>query len=395
MSEKRIVTALYSWVQGSFWMSFCVSVSFAAVYLQGLGYDNTTLGLILACGNLLGALLGPALSSLVDRKRIVSAARLIPALLFAQGLCLVLLLSFPQRCAVTALAYVAFIAFSLSVNSMNLKLYVDFSYRGVTINYGLTRGMGSLAFVLASTLLGVLTERLSVRILPIAGLALTLLQFTAHLCLCRHLPPEGDGERMQRETGSVFAFLRTHRRFGVLLAGTALVFFAHNTVSSFLINITRAVGGSTEDMGYINSFMAAVEIPVMLLFTSLFGRRRISSLLRAAFCFFVLKTAAVALAPSVPALYAAFLLQAPSFALYTAAIVPYTAQMIDYADAAKAQSLAFSMTTLGSVLASLISGWLLDRVSVAATLGIAVGVCVLGAAIACLGVADGRKSREK
>ena len=199
---------------------------------------------------------------------------------------------------------------------------------------------------------------------------------------------------MQRETGSVFAFLRAHRRFVVLLAGTALVFFAHNTVSSFLINITRAVGGSTEDMGYINSFMAAVEIPVMLLFTSLFGRRRISSLLRAAFCFFVLKTAAVALAPSVPALYAAFLLQAPSFALYTAAIVPYTAQTIDYADAAKAQSLAFSMTTLGSVLASLISGWLLDRVSVAATLGIAVGVCILGAAIACLGVADGRKSRE-
>ena len=383
MSEKRIVTALYSWIQGSFWMSFCVSVSFAAVYLQGLGYDNTTLGLILACGNLLGALLGPALSSLVDRKRTVSAVRLIPALLFMQALCLALLLSFPKRCAVTALAYVAFIAFSLSVNSMNLKLYVDFSYRGMTINYGLTRGMGSLAFVLASTLLGVLTERLSVRILPAAGLALTLFQLTAHLCLCRHLPPEGDG-----------AFLRAHRRFGVLLAGTALVFFAHNTVSSFLINITRAVGGSTEDMGYINSFMAAVEIPVMLLFTSLFGHRRISSLLRAAFGFFVLKTAAVALAPSVPALYAAFLLQAPSFALYTAAIVPYTAQTIDYADAAKAQSLAFSMTTLGSVLASLISGWLLDRVSVAATLGIAVGVCILGAAIACFGVADGRKSRE-
>ena len=53
MSEKRIVTALYSWVQGSFWMSFCVSVSFAAVYLQGLGYDNTTLGLILCWGRCL------------------------------------------------------------------------------------------------------------------------------------------------------------------------------------------------------------------------------------------------------------------------------------------------------------------------------------------------------
>ena len=30
----------FSLVQAGFWMSFCVSVSFAAVYLQALGYSN-------------------------------------------------------------------------------------------------------------------------------------------------------------------------------------------------------------------------------------------------------------------------------------------------------------------------------------------------------------------
>ena len=84
------------------------------------------------------------------------------------------------------------------------------------------------------------------------------------------------------------------------------------------------MGGDTEDMGYLNSFMAAMEIPVMLFFSRLFGRRDPGKLLRVAFLCFVLKTAAVAAAPTLPFLYAAFLLQAPSFALYTAAIVPYT-----------------------------------------------------------------------
>ncbi len=30
----------FSFVQAGFWMSFCVSVSFASVYLQSVGYSN-------------------------------------------------------------------------------------------------------------------------------------------------------------------------------------------------------------------------------------------------------------------------------------------------------------------------------------------------------------------
>lgn len=385
MGERQRLTALYALVQASFWMSFCVAVSFAAVYLQGLGYDNTRLGVILAAGNLLGAVLGPAFSALIDRNPHATAARLIPPLLAVQAGALLLLL-FPQKGIAAALGYVLYVAFSLSVNSLNLKLYVDFSHRGLPINYGVARGMGSLAYVLLSMGLGILAERTSIRALPMAGLALCAMQAAAHVLLCRRLPAGQAALTQQRQGVTLAAFLRKNRRFSLLLLGTALLFFAHNTVCNFLINITRHVGGDTEDMGYINSFMAAMEIPVMLLFSRLFGRRSTARLLRVAFCCFVLKTAAVAAAPSIPALYAAFLLQAPSFALYTAAIVPYTERTVAYEDSAKAQSLAFSMTTLGSVLASAVSGWMLDRLSVPQTLWIACLVCAVGAGLACFGV---------
>lgn len=387
------LTAAYSAVQASFWMSYCVAVSFAAVYLQGLGYSNAALGAVLAAGNLFGALLGPALSALIDRYDRFTAARLTPVVLAAQAAPLTLLVLTPPAGAATSALFALYIAFSLSVNSLNLKLYSDAAYAGAAVDYGFARGMGSLAYVLASVLLGAWVERASVRAVPVAGLALCALQCAAFFRFARRMPATGAAKADAPARGATMtAFMRGNRRFCVLLLGTALLFFAHNIVCNFLINITRNVGGDTGTMGVLNGFMAAVEIPVMLLYSRLFGKRSSASLLRVAFVCFTLKTAAVAAAPSVPLLAAAFLLQAPSFALYTAAIVPYVAASVAREDSAKAQSLAFTMTTVGSVLASVLGGRLFDTVSVTATLWIACAVCAAGSAIALLGVKGSGKN---
>ena len=108
--------------------------------------------------------------------------------------------------------------------------------------------------------------------------------------------------------------------------------------------------------------------------------------MRVAFLFFILKAIAIALAGSIPTLMAAFLLQAPSFALYTSAIVPYVYESVPYEDSAKAQSLAYTMTSIGSVLASLVGGFLFDHTTVTNTLWISFGICFVSAVIAFLGV---------
>ena len=96
---------------------------------------------------------------------------------------------------------------------------------------------------------------------------------------------------------------------------------------------------------------------------------------------FLVKGLAFALAPSIPLLFAAILLQAPSFALYTCAVVLYVSAVIAPENGAKAQSLAFSMTTLGAVGASLVGCWLFDHWSVRTTLLIAAAVCSAGVAV--------------
>ena len=104
--------------------------------------------------------------------------------------------------------------------------------------------------------------------------------------------------------------------------------------------------------------------------------------IRAAFVFFVLKLLAYALAPNVPLLFAARTLQAPSYALYTVLIVGYADETVPQKDSAKAQSLAFSMTTIGSVLASLIGGSMFKTSGVRPTMLTATVFALVGAVIA-------------
>ena len=385
-TETKPLTVPYAFIQAAFWMNFCTAVSFASVYLLGLSYSNSQLGLILALGNLLGAVLGPELSAVVDRSEKISASLLIPPVLFLQAAFLLLLIFHPAKGFLTSVAYTLYIAFTLTVNSLNLKLYSDAVYHGLSINYGFARGIGSAAYVLLSIFLGILIERISIRLVPISGLLMCALQFAAFCLIRQKLPVSAPSADVSHRASSIFDFFRSNRRFSILLLGIALLFSSHNIIVTFLINITNNVGGDTGTMGLINGFMAAVEIPVMLFYQSLFGRFRPGRLMRVAFVFFILKAAAIAMAGSIPTLMAAFLLQAPSFALYTAAIVPYVNEVIPYEDSAKAQSLAYTMTSIGSVLASLIGGFLYDRTTVTNTLWISFGICFVAAVIAFLGV---------
>ena len=66
-------------------------------------------------------------------------------------------------------------------------------------------------------------------------------------------------------------------------------------------------------------------------------------------------------------------------------IVSYADRQVARKDSAKAQSLAFSMTTIGSVLASLIGGQMFDTAGVKPTMLTAVAICAVGTVIALFG----------
>ena len=390
--KKRIspVTFHYMIITGGFWMAFCVVTAYAAVYLKGVGCSNTELGLILALGNVGGALLSPVLGAMIDRNRSLRHAAVVNVLLSVQVALLVLLRLHPAHDLLTAACYVLYMTAMMPVNAVNLDLCVRLERAKAPLNFGLARSMGSFSFVILSTLLGIITARWGHLSLPFAGLAVVLLQFFGNRLIDRDLREAeaavlSSDIAVTEKSSSLPAFIRENRMFCLMLLGTIVIFIAHNMDGNFLINEVEALGGNTAIMGYVAAFTAITEVPVMMFASKLPKRWETVQYIRLSFVFFVIKILAYALAPTIPLFFAARILQAPSYALYTVLIVGYADRIVARKDSAKAQSLAFSMTTIGSVLASLIGGPMFDSVGVKGTMLTAAAIAAAGAVIALAG----------
>ena len=384
------VTFHYIIITGGFWMAFCVVTTYAAVYLQGVGCTNAELGLILALGSVGGALLSPVLGAQIDRNRNLRHAAVVNVLLAIQAVLLAVLRLHPRHDLLTAACYVLYMTAMMPVNAMNLDLCVRLERAKAPLNFGLARSMGSFSFVILSTLLGVITAWWGYLTLPFAGLAVVALQFFGNRLIDRDLreaeaamPP--DDTAAAEKSSSLPVFIRENRMFCLMLFGTIILFIAHSMDGNFLINEIRALGGDTAILGYVAAFTAIVEVPIMMFASKLPKKWSTVQYIRLSFVFFVLKILAYALAPTIPLFFAARVLQAPSYALYTVLIVGYADRQVARKDSAKAQSLAFSTTTIGSVLASLIGGAMFDAVGVKTTMLTAAAIAAVGAVIAIAG----------
>ena len=397
MRRASASTVKFSLVQGGYWMGYCIAISYAAVYLRTLGCSNARIGVVLAVGNTLSFLLGSGLAAHVDRRPRRSLLRVLCALLALQLVCLGVLILTPDRGAAATVAFAGYIAFSISVNAMELKLCVDLNHAGVPTDFGTSRGVGALAYVLLATFLGTFVGMFSAAILPWIGAAIALLQLALSISLWRELPrADADGRPRAAQTEGALPmgrFLRSNGRFVLFLFGTGLVFMGHNSINSYLINIVDAFGGDTRQLGYLQGFSAAVEVPVMILFGRFAARRRNADWVRLSLVFFVLKSAAIAAARSMVAVYLAFLLQPMSYALFAVAVVPYVDESVAYRDSAKGQSLTSGMYIVGLVLSGLVTGRLLDAHSVPVTFWICAAVTAVGAAVAAASTAGRGRTR--
>ncbi len=381
----QVVTLEYALIQGLYWVSFCGIVSYAAVYLQARGYSNTRLGQILAASYMLGFLLPQLLAELIDRSEKITVYQCQWLLLLLQVVLVLLLRRLPGRSPAVSLLSVLLIGAEITLNPMNTEISVDLGRRIGHINYGAARGTGSIAFAPVSVLIGHLLEKIGPQVLPAVFLICIALQAGALLLLCfstRNVEGDMELRRLNKASSSSFPQLyRENRRFFGVLAGVALLFFTHNLVNNYLINVVRNVHGDTSDMGLISGYTAVMEIPMMFLYDRLLRRFSCASTVRFASSMFVIKALAIALAPSMRGLFAANALQMVSFAMITPAMVQYVILNIDPKDSAKGQSLAFGMVTLGNILSSAIGGPLYDALPVRSVLLIGTAAALAGTAL--------------
>lgn len=376
MTHQKNYTILYTAIQTAFWMGFAVAVSFANLYLKTIGYSNTQLGIIMACGNIIAFVLSNTLGMLIDKFKKITVEKTISVLLILEGIALLLNFMTGKKCTAMSIVYPVYMGIYVSMASLNIKLGIDFNHIGKNVNYAIARAGGSLGFVFVSLILGLVAEKCGVRYIPIAGLILVFIKQLLNLIAIRELKNSGEEIPCPKSIGeesasSISLFIREHRIFFLMLIGIAFIFAGHNISANFLINVVKNLGGDSTDMGGINAWMAFVEILPMIFYRKIKENRKVAKLLLFAYLIWVSKAIAIALAPSLIWLYVAYTLQMFCFAIYTPAIVDYVSEVIPYKDSAKGQSMTMGMTTLGSLVASIVGGRLYDLYSVNTVLWIA------------------------
>ena len=386
MSEN----ARYRLLQGGYWMLFCAGYGYVTVYLLDWGYAAAQIGAVTAVFGLLAALGQPVLGKIADRGGRWGWK---PLLLLLAGLCLAAaaaLLLCPA-----ALKWLFYGLFLLLISSMMpLINAASFYYagRGVAVDFGTARGIGSLSYAALSLILGQAAARLGTCCIPAAGVLVGALV----LCTALRMPYSAAPAAPQAETAKAAAkggFVRRYPAFCVMLAAGVLMLSFHNITSTYLVQMLEAVGGDSSSLGVAMALAAVLELPVMFGFSRIIRRWRADTLLAVAGCAYALKAAVYLAAGSVAAIIAAQLLQTFSFALYAAASVYYAEATMAPCDKVTGQACISCTITVGAVLGNLLGGWVLDLAGLRPMLYMAFGMAAAGAALAILAAAGRRRAR--
>ena len=139
--KPRFLTSHYAWIQGCYWMAYCILLSFSSVYLLDQGFSNTQIGLLLGLSGLLTALLQPFVGARADHLKVLSLGQFAALLILAMLLCTGGLLLLPGQ-AVQGGLFLSLLLLLQLLTSLLYALGMDCVNQGMPLNFGLARGGG-------------------------------------------------------------------------------------------------------------------------------------------------------------------------------------------------------------------------------------------------------------
>lgn len=389
MKRIRSLDLKYAGSQIFYFAAFCSMMGYASVFLLDKGCTNSEIGIALSISNIIAVFTQPAIASFVDNHKNIEMRNIISLIaLIVIALSAVLYLIPGSTIFVLFLIVSIFAIMSTIMPLMNSLAFIFEKY-GIEINYGLARGLGSVAYAFTSMILGYAVESFSPGILPIFYIVFTALLFVVVRLFV--LPKTGHydviEENKEKEETSQLPFGKfcmKYKKFIVFLLGFVLVYFAHTIINNFFIQVITNIGGTSSDMGNAVFVAAMLELPTMALFSKLSEKINCGTLIKFSIIMFVAKHTLTYFATNMIMIYMAQVLQMFAYALFIPASVYYVNQKVAVADRVKGQSLVTMSMTLSGVFASFCGGILLDAIGVHQVLLFSAILSIVGAVIVCL-----------
>lgn len=380
--KSKNLTVFYAFIQGLYWMNFAAIMGYSGYYLLAKDFSNTEIGIIIAVAGIISAILQPVLASYADHPQSPSLKKLMLLLLLLQLIFGILLL-FVQIPTVIGLLYGCSIALLQILTPFISALGMESINQGNNLNFGLARGMGSVAYAGLSYVLGIVTSWTGASAVPIFVMLITL-SLTGVVALfpfTKVVASTAPKSQAASNSSNPLVFFRKYKRFSLVLLGCIFIYVSHVLLNNFTYQIIESKGGGSAQMGTATAIAAMCELPTLFLFSFIVRKIRCDILLRISGIFYAIKAIGSLLAPNVLTYYSVQTLQMLGWGLMTVVSVYYVNIIMEKEDVIKGQAY-FTMTyTLGSVAAAFIGGALIDISGVNAMLIFSVISVVIGAVI--------------
>jgi len=364
---KKSLTFQYTFHQMAYWATAAGIVSFATAFLLQKGFAASTVGTLLAAGNLLSCGFQPVLADRADRiggnvlKWLTTGLTLISAVCFASIQLL------PLRPMAFGLLYLLGVFAFDAMNPLMNALNVSYMTNGYSINYGLSRGLGSLAYAFSALVIGKIMARFGAEWM--LWISLGLLAVNAAMSLSYpSLITSVIGEKKENDCCSIPVFFRRYKWYCVSLLGVMLLGMFHAMTENYLIEIVTPLGGDSGTVGVALFIATAIEAVVLVYFDKIRSRISDNWLLKLAGISFILKAVLFLIASDVTTIYIIQLLQATSYTFLSPTQMYYANNRIRPADMVKGQAFITASYTLGCAAGNFTGGQLLSAFGIRALL---------------------------
>ena len=384
LSVKNL-TVRIALIQGFYWMIFCPIFSYSSVYLLSKGFSNQQIGWVLAINSIIAVFLQPLMGSLVDRSKKIPLKGFIAILAFIPILLLVAAAFLPMNWIALSVIYILTLAMMQTLHPLINSLTFECVNAGYEVSYGFTRAMGSITFAILSSLIGLWLNNHSPDKLPLLGAFLFAMVFLMVLIFPRVTPLRRTDEpvtvltKQDAPASTSQSFLKKYDGFLLLILGLAFTFTFHTIINSYLVQIMTPLGAKDSQFGLALTIAAFCELPAFFGFNFIVSKINSQTLLKYSGIFYALRSVLFFFAASIWMVNLGQALQGITYAVIMPAAVYFINHLMKDEDKVKGQTWITGGMTLGSIIGSLIGGWLLDRFNVHSMLAFGMAAAIVGA----------------
>ena len=383
--EKVQVKHQYSVVQALYWMTSCALAGYAAVYLQDRGLSNTLIGMTVGGAACLSMVIQPLAAQVVESISGLTVKKVIQALIVMMAVMFGVLTVIPVPVAGVVILYMGMNTLNYCMPPMLSAMGMEFINRGYYLNFGLSRGLGSISYAVCAAVLGIVIDRFFPGVLGYIYVVLAILLFLA-VSVMKDLEAEEPTfqqeivEREKKSEESIWKTVCKNKTFLCLMIGFCLANMNNAAIATYTVNIIKNLGGSDTVLGFANFVSAASEMPVMLLFGYFMKKGNCIRLLKVSAVFFLIKPLVLVFANALPLVILGLGLQGLSFGLFTPAAVYYVNSTLIPEQRVKGQAI-FSTITAGAATCggNVLGGWLQDAFGLQTMLWVCAAMALVGA----------------